>query len=172
MAFHLVGKAGIIVEIFAHVANLRPHFGGELAVVAALDVGEVVGVGDDQIGHFPQQGTAGARRKFRPWSLAKGAPGRGDGMVDIGGGAARHPRPDLAAIGILGVEGAAVDRGSGDAVDEMRIYGKRRFAHSATLIGNPLRRRALPPPQWRGKQATGQEGARKAMIRSWPESRR
>ena len=39
-ALHLVGEARVVLEVVAHVADLRDDLGGQLAVVALLDLGQ------------------------------------------------------------------------------------------------------------------------------------
>ena len=65
-ALHLVGEARVVAEVVAHVADLGDDFGGELAVVALLDLGQARRVGDDEIAEPPQHAAALGRRQRRP----------------------------------------------------------------------------------------------------------
>jgi hypothetical protein len=87
VALHLVGEAGVILEVVAHVLHLGHDLGGELAVVALLDVRQPLGVGLDQLAQLVESLAALARRELRPRS-AKGAVGR----LDAASASARSPR--------------------------------------------------------------------------------
>ena len=50
----LVGQAGVVLEIVAHVLDLRGHLGRQLAVVALLDLGEAPRIGRDRFPEFPE----------------------------------------------------------------------------------------------------------------------
>ena len=70
-ALHLVGEAGVILEVVAHVADLGACLRQDLAVVALLDRGQPVDVGDDEIAEPPQAGGRAASRSsaaIRPGS--------------------------------------------------------------------------------------------------------
>ena len=123
MALHLVGQAGVVLEVVAHVLHLGDDFGGELAVVAALGFSELRGVGLDEVAKPPQQVAALGRAQARPWAV-KRAVGSFDGRIRVVGSAARNLCPCRAGERILGWKIRTGRWGDARAVDEMPVAPK------------------------------------------------
>ena len=83
-AFDLRGPAGHVAEIVAragHVHDARHLL--RLAVVDALELGELVGVLIDEVGEPPDQRFALGGQHRRPGAALEGFAGGGDGFVDV-----------------------------------------------------------------------------------------
>src|SRR5579884_1519961 len=90
------------MEIFAEIAHLRIYLGGELAIVAALDLGEPVRIGNDCIRKLAKNASTLRRTEMRP--ALKCLFGARNGRIDIRPPAARNLRPHLACIGVVSIE--------------------------------------------------------------------
>ena len=79
----LVRKAAEIVEPLRNVAQLRPHLGDQLAVVARFDLSQPIGFDGDQVGELAQKRAARRRADLGPGRGAKRLQRGFDGAVDI-----------------------------------------------------------------------------------------
>ena len=103
-ALDLIGQAAVVVEPLRQVLGLRVHLRHQLAVVAHLDLGQVLGMLLDQPGDAAQHLAARGLRHGRPRALVEGAPGRLAGAIHVLGVALGDQRPRLAGVGVEGLE--------------------------------------------------------------------
>ena len=85
VAFDLRRPARHVAEVIAragYVDDARHET--RLAVVDALDLGELGGIGIDQIGEFPQQRFTLRRQHVGPWALLERSARRSNRAIDIG----------------------------------------------------------------------------------------
>ena len=106
-ALDLVGQPAVVIEPLGHVLGLRRHLRDQLAVVAHLDLAQVLGVLLDQPGDAAHHLAARGLRHLRPGTGLEGARGGLDRPVDVGLVAFGDQRPGLARVGIEGLEGLA-----------------------------------------------------------------
>ena len=139
---HLVGEAAVILEVVAHVPDLGARLRQDLAVVALLDRGQPVDVGDDEIAEPPQQVAALRRAHPRPLALGQRALRRRRRPRRH---RASSPRPisaqTLPVYGILGRQilvGGGRNDGSVDVVAILR----KRF-HLRHFLLQPAPRNAI-----------------------------
>ena len=100
----LVREAAEIVEPLRYVAQLRPHLGDQLAIVACFDLRQPIGLGGDQIGELAEKRAPRGRADLGPRRRAERLPRGLDRAVDIGPLGARNERPGRAEIGIFSLE--------------------------------------------------------------------
>ena len=98
---NLVGEPAVVIEPLGQVLGLRRHLRDQLAVVAHLDLRQVLGVLLDQAGDAAQHLAARRSASCRPRPLVEGAPGRLAGPVGVLGVALRDQRPRLAGVGVV-----------------------------------------------------------------------
>ena len=103
-ALDLVGQAAEVVVPLRHVVELGRHLGEQLAVVAHLDLGQVLGVLRHQVAQLAQQRAALGRRHLRPRAVGEGSMRGTHRMIGIGGVAARDHRPRLAGERVVALE--------------------------------------------------------------------
>ena len=103
-ALNLVGEPAVVIEPLGQVLGLRRHLRDQLAVVAHLDLRQVLGVLLDQAGDAAQHLAARGLRHRRPRPLVERAPGRLAGPVRVLGVALGDQRPRLAGVGIVRLE--------------------------------------------------------------------
>ncbi len=121
-AFDLVGEAAEIIEPLRDVIELAAHLGDELAVIGGLDLGEMRGLGRDEIAELAQQRAAGAGGQAAPALVAEGLVRGIDGGIHIGHRAARNLRPGGAEEGILRFECLAAGGLDPASADEHLIF--------------------------------------------------
>ena len=135
-ALNLVGEAAVVVEPLGQILGLRVHLRHQLAVVAHLDLGQMLGVLLDQAADAAQQLAARGLRHGGPRPLLEGAPGCLAGAVHVLGVAFGDQRPRLAGIGVVRLELLARGRLAPLAVDVGLILLELRWAiqHGKLLL--------------------------------------
>jgi len=114
-AFHLVGEAAIVAVPLRQILHLRKHLGIKLAVVAHLDLREMLRILFDQI-REPDEMLA-PRGRLGGAPSVEGFLRGGDGTVDVLPRSFGNLRPGLAGIGIDALKPALRrrrDRGAGN----------------------------------------------------------
>ncbi len=111
-ALNLIGEATVVVEPLGHVLGLRTHLGDELAVVAHLDLPQMIGVLFDQLGDAAHDLAARGRRHLRPRAGVEGAVGGFHGAVGVLLAAFGNQGPGLARVGVEALELLAGDPAS------------------------------------------------------------
>ncbi len=97
-----------------------------LAVVDGLQLGELVGMGGEQIGELVHDGFAHDGRQVGPAAVVERAARGGDGAIDIGIGRVDEAAHHLARAGIDHIEGRAAGRVDPAAIDEeLGLAGQR-----------------------------------------------
>ena len=138
-ALDFVGQPAVVVEPLRHVLGLRHHLRDELAVVAHLDLAEVLGVLLDELGDAAHDLAARGRRHLRPGTGLERARGRFDGPVHIGLVAFGDQCPRLARIGVEGLECLA-----GGGIDPLAVdVGLVGFERGRAGLAFPV-----PPGGW------------------------
>ena len=100
----LVREAAEIVEPLRYVAQLRPHFGDQLAVVARLDLRQPIGFGGDQIGELAEKRAPRGRADLGPRRRAERLPRGFHRAVDVRAFGSRNKRPGRAEIRVFSLE--------------------------------------------------------------------
>ena len=116
-ALNLVGQPAVVVEPLGQVLELRRHLRDQLAVVAHLDLRQVLAVLLDEAGDLAHDLAARRLRHGRPGAALEGAMRGLDGAVYIGGVALRNERPRLAGVGVVGLKRLAGGGAAPFAVD-------------------------------------------------------
>lgn len=118
-AFDLVGEAGVIAVVVGDIGDLRRGLADDLAGIARLDLGQRAGMGGDQLREPGEELAARGCGHRRPRAGLEGAPGGGDGAVDVALAGLGHLGPGRARCRIeAGETGLAVLEGAVDILLE------------------------------------------------------
>ena len=124
LVVELVGELGVVLDAVGAVGDIDVHRVGDgLADVAALEQGEVVDVGADQLGEAAQDALAFARLGAPPDALLEGIARAEHRRVHVRAPAARHRADDLAIDRADVLEHPAIARRDVAAVDEGAPFG-------------------------------------------------
>ena len=110
--FDLVREPAEVMEPLRDVAQLRPHFGDQLAVVLRLDRRKPVGIGSDKVREAAQQVAARRCGEPAPVRVAKRLVSGRNGAINVVRVGARHERPGDAEVGVFSLEGLTRSGGS------------------------------------------------------------
>ncbi len=120
-----------------------------LALVERLELGELVDVLLDEVGHLPQQPRPLRRHHVAPGSGLEGAPRRRDCAIDVDRIAGRHLPQHCAGGGVQSLERAAGSGFDPAAVDEHPPRSLRQEAPGARVLRFDrcdVQRHGQPPP--------------------------
>ncbi len=152
---NLIGKPAVVVEPLRQILGLRVHLRHQLAVVAHLDLGQMLSVFFDQPGNSAHHLAACRLRHRRPWPAIEGARGRFAGTIRVDLVALGNGGPGVARIGVEGLERLA---GSGIAP----------LAVDIGLVGLELGGPILHGGLLQGVTAAGDRGRQRLVRAPWP----